>query len=410
MIVGYTYEFSYDLDNAVWRWENAYPATAAPGGEATGFLVVTGPGAAANRLISGTANEVAVDDPDGSAGNVTLSLPATIDLGGKTSFEIPNGTSGTTDADGETYLDTNGDGGTNFSGPVIQLDAGAGAGYLFPIALPLAASQDNYIPKYDASTKTVSWEADASGGTTAWDDIADPDADATIAFAGYEQIITSTLDEASHSVLTITNTDADRAAATTILALKDNDTGDAEATYLDVIADADGTPASVFSINQNTGVVTSLPLDLNGAATIGDGGDDIKVLLQKNVSDGTWNGITMILTAHENVAFGQLVFINSDGEAALADSDAAATMPTVAIVVVAGNADAACTVLTHGVVSETDWTLTAGQRLYVSETAGGIENTLSNISDTNDVVQIVGVALGGDTILFNPSLAEAVLE
>jgi hypothetical protein len=179
--------------------------------------------------------------------------------------------------------------------------------------LPLAASQDNYIPKYDASSKTVSWEADASGGTTAWDDIADPDADGTVAFAGYEQIITSTLDEASHSVLTITNTDADRAAATTILALKDNDTGDAEATYLDLIADADGTPASVFSINQNTGVVTTLPLssddititgsDLSvgtaGVKLTGDGDGAITFL---GLGNGYDEDLTVNLDDTENTA------------------------------------------------------------------------------------------------------------
>lgn len=147
-----------------------------------------------------------------------------------------------------------------------------------------------------------------------------------------------------------------------------------------------------------------------GANTIGDGGDDQRVLMRVNTNDGTWSGITMNLTCHETIAFGQLVFVNSDGEAALADADAAATMPAVAIAVVGGNAAATCTVLTHGTITETDWAWTAGQRLYVSETAGSIENTLSNISDTNDVVQIVGVALSGDTILFNPSLAEVVLE
>lgn len=90
------------------------------------------------------------------------------DFGGAV-FEMPNGTSGTTDATGEIYLDTNGDDGTNFSGEVLQVYTGAANKYLFPMALPLAASQDNYIPKYDASTKTVSWEEDATGAPGAGD-------------------------------------------------------------------------------------------------------------------------------------------------------------------------------------------------------------------------------------------------
>lgn len=95
------------------------------------------------------------------------------DFGAADSFEIPNGTSGTTDADGEVLLDTNCDG-TNVTGPCVQMDSGASQKYLFPAALPLAASQDNYILKYDASGKTVQWEADVGAGAGAFDDSGDP--------------------------------------------------------------------------------------------------------------------------------------------------------------------------------------------------------------------------------------------
>lgn len=54
--------------------------------------------------IAGTSNEITVTD-DGD-GTVTLSLPSTIDLGGKTSLEIPNGTAPTVDTDGECAIDT----------------------------------------------------------------------------------------------------------------------------------------------------------------------------------------------------------------------------------------------------------------------------------------------------------------
>lgn len=54
--------------------------------------------------IAGTSNEVTVaDDGDGT---VTVSLPATIDLGGKTSFEVPNGTGPTISAAGQIAYDT----------------------------------------------------------------------------------------------------------------------------------------------------------------------------------------------------------------------------------------------------------------------------------------------------------------
>ncbi len=186
---------------------------------------------------------------------VTLSgVLGAVDVGGATSLEIPNGTSGTTDATGEVYLDTNGDGGTNFNGSVIQVYTGAANKYLFLADLPLAASQDNYILKYDATGKTVQWEADANaGGSTAWDDIGNPDADKTLTMAGYETTFTSTLNEAAHSVMTITDTTADLTAAVALLKLKYTDDGDADGTFLECLDNSGGD--SKFKVAAD-GVVT----------------------------------------------------------------------------------------------------------------------------------------------------------
>jgi len=102
-----------------------------------------------------------------------------------------------------------------------------------------------------ANTWVLQGDGGGTGGATAWDDIGDPDADATIAFAGYEETITSTLDEASHSTLTITNTDADAANDNYILSLKHNDGADANVFYLRMIGDADGTPTNDFLFSQS---------------------------------------------------------------------------------------------------------------------------------------------------------------
>lgn len=71
-----------------------------------GLLTQTAADTFTGRTITGTANEISVGDGNGVAGNPTLSLPATIDLGGKTSLEIPNGAAPTVDADGEIAVDT----------------------------------------------------------------------------------------------------------------------------------------------------------------------------------------------------------------------------------------------------------------------------------------------------------------
>ncbi len=191
--------------------------------------------------------------------SVTLgTVVGAVDVGGATSLEIPNGTSGTTDATGEVYIDTNGDGGTNFNGAVAQVYTGAANKYLFLVDLPLAASQDNYVLKYDATGKTVQWEQDAdSGGSTAWDDIGNPDADKTLTMAGYETTFTSTLNEAAHSVMTITDTTADLTAAVALLKLKYTDDGDADGTFLECL--------------DNSGGDSKFKIAANGETTVGAG-------------------------------------------------------------------------------------------------------------------------------------------
>jgi len=230
------------LHNIIWQLQNNDPAV----------------NALVNAIVMANGHSDAGDKPTIVIDNVDLTLPLMSSL-------IFTDQDASPDTVGEFFYDNT----------VAGIDDGCfawydddEARYIIDVDTLPTASEDDYVLAYDKDATKYYWKADAnSGAATAWDDIADPDADATIAFAGFEQTITSTLDEASHSVLTITNTDADRAAATTILSLKDYDTGDAEATYLDCIADSDGTPASVFSINQSTGVVSTLPFDLGGASS-----------------------------------------------------------------------------------------------------------------------------------------------
>jgi hypothetical protein len=139
-------------------------------------------------------------------------------------------------------------------------------------------------------------------------------------------------------------------------------------------------------------------------------GDASGVKVTPSATNNKYSGITMDRTAGETLALGDAVYYKSDGKLWKADADAAASMPAIGIIVVGGNAEATVTVLTHGTVTDTDWNFgTVGGYLYVSETGGAIEDTLSNISDENDVVQILGIALSADTIFVNPSLVTVVL-
>jgi len=109
----------------------------------------------------------------------------------------------------------------------------------------------------------LTWAAPTSN--TALDDVADPDADTSISVAGYETLITSTLDEAAHTVLTITDTDADLANAVTLLKLTFTDDGQANGNYFNCLDNASGD--SKFSIGVDGNTLIAGTLGVTGAIT-----------------------------------------------------------------------------------------------------------------------------------------------
>ena len=201
--------------------------------------------------VAGTSNEItsSAGAQDLSANRTwTLSLPATIDLGGKTSFEIPNAAAPTTDAFGEIAGDDN------------AYTTGRGAAQFYDgttstwlVGFPTTETKtDGYIPKYIAATGRwrLAPDSTTAGGGTAWDAIAAAAGLGSISFAGFDQDITSAED--GGDILTITNSDADRASDSNILVLADNDGGDANAFYLRMIGDADGTPTNDYLFSQTS--------------------------------------------------------------------------------------------------------------------------------------------------------------
>lgn len=131
---------------------------------ASGFISRnnTGP-AMAVRTITGTSNEISVANGDGTGGNPTLSLPTSIDLGGKTSFEIPNGTSPTVDAAGEIAVDTDADGNLVDQGLLVYHD---GVQKMFVPAVDTLPSTDDDVLAYDATNNKFVFQAQAAGGSS----------------------------------------------------------------------------------------------------------------------------------------------------------------------------------------------------------------------------------------------------
>lgn len=121
------------------------------------------------------------------------------------------------------------------------------------------------------------------------------------------------------------------------------------------------------------------------------------------------SGIKITLTAHENVALGDVCFINSDGEAAIADADAIATSSVLVMATASITANNSGVFIVLGTAHlhtlAPGWTV--GGLIYLSLT-GTTGNTLTQSAPTgaNDVIQILGVALAADIILFKPSLVQ----
>jgi len=129
-------------------------------------------------------------------------------------------------------------------------------------------------------------------------------------------------------------------------------------------------------------------------------------LIANLTADNTWSGITAVLQAGENLTITQLVYVKAaDGKMWKAQSNAAATMPAVA--------------MATGTINANDWgeflllgffrddgalTFTLGDMLYVSDTvAGAFDNVLP--ADAGEQVQVVGKCLITTHIIyFNPSL------
>lgn len=128
----------------------------------TGILARTGAATYAERTITGTSNEITVTNGDGVSGAPTLSLPATIDLGGKTSLEIPNSATPTVDADGEIAVDTTV---TDFSHGVLKYYGGEELGV---VAMPIGeftTPTDGYVVAYNATNDEFELVAQSGSGS-----------------------------------------------------------------------------------------------------------------------------------------------------------------------------------------------------------------------------------------------------
>lgn len=117
--------------------------------------------------------------------------------------------------------------------------------------------------------------------------------------------------------------------------------------------------------------------------------------------DHSWSGITVVLTAGANLTIGQLVYLGSaDSKMELADADAAASMPGIALATGTIDEDAAGEFLLHGYFRDDSWSWTKGGLIYAGVTPGALTQTAP--VGSGDQVQVVGIAITATVILFSP--------
>jgi len=124
-------------------------------------------------------------------------------------------------------------------------------------------------------------------------------------------------------------------------------------------------------------------------------------------SDVSVSGLTCTLNANENQAFGDVCYIDADGQAHLIDADAIASMSGLFMATASISANADGVYLALGFARNDAWNWTVGGLIYGTVT-GTTGNTLSQTAPTgtDDVVQIMGVATHADRIYFNPQLVQ----
>ncbi len=163
-----------------------------------------------------------------------------------------------------------------------------------------------------------------------------------------------------------------------------------------------GEDASFYSDKVVTRSLTtsSLAASLGNNLAVGDYG----IHISASPSDNKWSGMTITLTAGENLSLGDVCYMNSSGKMVKADADDIATSGVIAIATANISNNSNGVFLLNGVIHlhtlNPDWTV--GGLVYLSTTAGCMTQTAPSGSD--DVIQVLGVAIGSDILLFNPNL------
>ena len=132
---------------------------------------------------------------------------------------------------------------------------------------------------------------------------------------------------------------------------------------------------------------------------------DVHPLVFAPTSDHTASGSKTTMTFGESIVFGQLCYHNSDNTLHLANANAELTMPGIVLALESGTAGLSKKVLLNGFIRDDSWSWTLGGSaglIYASTTPGALSQ--SPPVTAGHQAQIIGIALSGNVIYFNPNL------
>lgn len=157
-----------------------------------------------------------------------------------------------------------------------------------------------------------------------------------------------------------------------------------------------------------TGAVSTGDLSPTGDVAVADakyiklGGS--RMATAEPATDSTGYGVVIGFDSAGSVSAGDAVYINSSGKVAQANAQVGSvTDPVIGIATNAGASDGDDVyVLTHGIWRMDAETFTAGDPVYLGETAGALTATAP--STDGDYVQRIGIAVSDDCVLVMPSI------
>ena len=158
-----------------------------------------------------------------------------------------------------------------------------------------------------------------------------------------------------------------------------------------------GTRALNIGIDDGTDVTS---INVNASLRLGGS----RMATAEPASNTSGYGIVIGFDSAGSVAAGDAVYIDSNGKVAQARADTGnVTDPAIGIATNAAGSDGDdCYVLTHGIWRMDAEGFTAGDPVYLGESAGALTATVP--SDDGDYVQRIGIAVTDDCILVMPSI------